>query len=119
MVCHREIFFENQPPSIEEIVKHVSQRTGLEPIYDENDWSLTNPHDEIDSFGIYYDESNQIVLTNFGSLTYLLGATLHTLIAMGGQYDAKPAQWPTKKWSEVAEKVKSLPRQEHPDWVFD
>ncbi|WP_080057581.1 hypothetical protein [Spirosoma aerolatum] len=119
MVCHREIFFENQLPSIEEIVKHVSQRTGLEPIYDENDWSLTNPHDEIDSFGIYYDESNQIVLTNFGSLTYLLGATLHTLIAMGGKYDAKPAQWPTKKWSEVAEKVKSLPRQEHPDWVFD
>ncbi|GAB4003522.1 hypothetical protein GCM10028807_63170 [Spirosoma daeguense] len=119
MVCHREVCFDNQPPTLEEIIKLVSQRTGIEPIYDANDWSLTNPHDEIDSFQIYYEEPNQVVLTNFGSLTYLLGATLHTLLAMGGTYDAKPATWPTKKWSEVAEKVKSLPRREHPDWVFD
>lgn len=119
MVCHREVYFENQLPSIKEIVKSLHQRTGIEPIYNEKDWSLTNPHDAIDSFTIYYDESNQVVLTSSGSLTYLLGATLHTLIDMGGTYDVKPAMWPTKKWSEVADKVKSLPRHEHPDWLFD
>lgn len=118
-ICHREVVFDHQPPSFQEIARRVSERTGIVAIYNQDDWSFTNSEDEEDNFGIYYEEPNQITLTNQGPQTYLLGATLHTLVEMGGKYNSTIAGWTAKKWEAVADKIKALPKQDHPDWLFD
>jgi hypothetical protein len=125
-----EIIFADKPPLIEDILALLHQRTGLQVDCQQNDalqgpdsyaaaYTLTNYEDEGDSLELLYERDNQLYLLWGLPTTYLIGATLHTLIAMGGSYDSKPPTWTLKKWPEVAEKVKSLPRHEHPDWIFD
>ncbi|ADB42040.1 hypothetical protein Slin_6078 [Spirosoma linguale DSM 74] len=112
-VCHREVVFKNQRPSFWEIAQRVSLQTGIVAVYNEQDWSLTNSEDRKTAFGFII--GNQIMLTNWGPQTYLLGVTLHTLVKMGGNYDSKIAGWTARKWQDVAKKVKALPKHDHPD----
>lgn len=86
MIFSREVYFEGPPPSIDEIVERVTQRTGLQVTYLTDKWLLTNPVDKDDIFSLYQDKENTITLTNDGPITDLLRATLYTLIEMGGYY---------------------------------
>ncbi|MVM31678.1 hypothetical protein GO755_16645 [Spirosoma sp. HMF4905] len=86
MVISREVYFNDACPSINEVVKHVRQRTGIPASYLADKWLLTNPLNKVDIFSLYQEGDHTIVVTNDESATDLLGATLYTLIEMGGFY---------------------------------
>ena len=124
--CFEEITFLAKPPTIGDVLARLYQQTGIRVACQQQEpdsfaavYVLTNPEDELDSLEVFYDENGQLYLAWGSPTTYLVGAALHTLVAMGGHYDSRIPNWTAKKWSEVAKKVESLPRHEHPDWVFD
>lgn len=86
MVYSREVHFDKGCPSIEDIIDRVSLRTGIHPIYLAEKWLLVNPLDWEDIFSLYQVGEDHIVLTNEGSITDLLMATLYALLNMGGYY---------------------------------
>ena len=86
MVISREVNFTGTCPSIKEIVNHVRQRTGVPVTYVADKWLLTNPLNKVDIFSLYQEGDHTIVLTNDEPSTDLLGATLYTLLEMGGSY---------------------------------
>jgi hypothetical protein len=87
MVHIREVYFEGNPPSLDEIVERVGERAGIQATYLANKWLLTNPNDSEDIFSIYPDGENAITLLSEGTVTNLLQETLYTLIEMGGYYE--------------------------------
>lgn len=86
MVISREVNFTGTCPSITEIVYHVRQRTGVPVTYVADKWLLANPHNRVDIFSLYQEGDHTIVLTNDEPTTDLVGATLYTLLEMGGSY---------------------------------
>ncbi|MVM40883.1 hypothetical protein GO730_29630 [Spirosoma sp. HMF3257] len=86
MVISREVHFDGTCPSINEVVKQVRRRTGIPASYVADKWLLTNPLNKVDMFSLYQEGDHTIVVTNDEPATDLLGATLHTLVEMGGFY---------------------------------
>ena len=85
MVYSWEVYFDRSCPPIDEIINRVEQRTGIQATYLASKWLLINSLDQEDIFSLY-QEDQSIVLTNEGSTTDLLAATLYTLLEMGGYY---------------------------------
>ncbi|QMW04599.1 hypothetical protein [Spirosoma foliorum] len=86
MVTTREIHFAGTCPSITEIVGRVRRQTGIPASYVADKWLLTNPFNQVDLFSLYQEGKHKIVLISDGPTTDLLGATLTTLLAMGGSF---------------------------------
>ncbi|MEZ0610169.1 hypothetical protein ACAW74_16755 [Fibrella sp. WM1] len=119
-------FFKKPPPSLEAILEQIHARTGLRPdkgkVYPDNlgetTLELFNPDDDRDGFELTIG-ADFVRVTAFASLTYLAYAALYALIDLGGIHPHQLAKWPSKRWSEVATRVKELPYHMHPDWLFD
>lgn len=69
-----------------DIVSHVRQRTGVPVTYVADKWLLTNPLNKVDIFSLYQEGTDTIVLTSDEPTPDLVGATLYTLLEMGGSY---------------------------------
>jgi hypothetical protein len=90
--------FENAPPTVKEIQEIVKINTGLNIELTHEGWTLES-RELKEGLGIWPD-GNAIVI-HMGS-QYLSGATLHTLIKMGGSLDFSLPIWTSQKYSEIS-----------------
>lgn len=108
MVSHYGIFFKDEPPKIDVILEKLKEATGGNVLYSDDTWEIVNPNDPTDGICIYYqdyDDSKGITLTVFHSgMNYLLGATLHVLVALGGNYGHPIPEWTSLKWEDAKKK---------------
>jgi len=104
MIYVVDVFFNNVPPSPEEILVQLEKHTGVQGFkLIISSGEFAHPYFEKTKYFVSYDKNRIKISTFSDSQAYLIDALIATLISMGGE--AEPLyqlpEWASKKWDEV------------------